>query len=191
MTTPPFPDWVRAASDALLTEPADIARRADRFSRKVRIRNVLEFAAGAIVLVPLSVFAIGAAMIGEWAFALALALMAAGVIAVLANLRARAGDAGPLPEEPCLDHLRRQYRRQYAALHSVPTWYVAPLVPGLALLYASVTWKSAQTLGWARALEGVAVPVLATIAFGIGVIALNRWAARALKRKLDALEALA
>jgi hypothetical protein len=182
---------MHAASDALFTEPEGIAARADSFSRRVRRRNLIEYAAGALVLVAVSMAGIAAAAIGEWAFALALGTLATGVLLVMRNLHRQAGSVEQRPEEPCLDHLRRQYRRQIEALRTAAEWYVAPLVPGIALLYATVTWKTAQAIGWERALDGVAYPALATTAFGCAVIALNRWAARSLQHKLDALDALA
>lgn len=187
MTKPPFPLWTEEAQGAAFTDPAEIARRANAFERTIRRRNMIEYAAGGIVLVPAALAAIAAAWKGEYAFAFALGVLAAGIVVVLRNLARRAGNLDPHPEEPCLAHLERQYRRQYEALLSVPAWYVGPFVPGFVLLYGTVTWKTAEALGWRAAVEGMAVPVLATLAVGIAVVALNRWAARRIKRKLDAL----
>ena len=190
MTRPPFPQWTAAADDAAFTDPARIAARAGRFERTIRRRNLIEYAAGGIVLVPAALAALAAAWIGEYAFALALGLLAAGIVIVLRNLETRAGNLERRQEEPCIEHLRRQYRRQYEALRSVPAWYIGPFVPGLVLLYGTVTWKSAEALGWRAAIEGMAVPVFATIGAVIAVVALNRWAARRIRARLDALDQL-
>ncbi|MEQ8773651.1 MAG: hypothetical protein RIC51_12565, partial [Erythrobacter sp.] len=178
MTQPPFPLWTEEAQGAAFTDPAEIARRADAFERSIRRRNLIEYAAGGIVLFPAALAAGAAALIGEYAFAFALGALAAGIIVVLRNLARRAANLEQRPEEPCVEHLERQYRRQYEALRSVPTWYVGPFVPGFVLLYGTVAWKTAGALGWRAAMEGMAVPVLATLAVGIAVVALNRWAAR-------------
>lgn len=190
MTKPPFPLWTEEAQGAAFTDPAEIAHRAGAFERTIRRRNLIEYAAGGIVLVPAAIAAIAALWTGEYAFALSLGALAAGTVVVLRNLARRAGNLEQRPEEPCLDHLKRQYRRQYEALRTVPAWYVGPFVPGIMLLYGTVTWKTAEALGWRAAVEGMAVPVFATLAVGIAVVALNRWAARRIKRKLDALGTL-
>lgn len=190
MSQPPFPLWTDSGKDAAFTDPAEIARRSNRFALRVRLRNAIEYAAGAVVLVPATIAAIASLWVGEWAFALALGALAAGILVVLVNLHRRAGHVEAHPEEPCRDHLERQYRRQYEALKSVPAWYIAPFVPGIALIYGVVTVKMAEAVGWSRALEGVALPVIVTIVAGGAIIALNLWSARQLKRRLAALKAL-
>lgn len=188
MTHPPFPGWTDAAHDSTFADPAEIKERTAGFTKTIRRRNMIEYAAGGIVLVPAALASVAAAWTGEYAFALALGTLAAGIVIVLRNLHRRAGNLERRPEEPCVVHLRHQYRRQYEALRSVPAWYIGPLVPGFLLLYGTVTWKSAEALGWRAALEGMALPVLATLAGGAFIVLLNRWAARGIRRKLDALD---
>ena len=191
MTTPPLPRWCDTAPDAAFTAPAECSRQADRFARRIRIRNGIEYAAGALVIALFGSSAVGAAVKGEWLIAAALALIVGGTLVILRNLHRRASNVERLPEEPCLVHLRRQYARQYAALRAVPAWYVGPLIPGCTLLYLGVAAGVAENAGWRTALTGIAQP--AAITFGIfAVIALlNLFGARGLKRKLDALDRLA
>lgn len=191
MTTPPFPGWNDTASDARFSEPGECARRASSFENRIRLRNMLEYAAGAFVLVLFTGTGIAAACKGEMMIALANALVVAGTIVVLANLRRRAANLVRRPEDACRVHLRRQYCHQRDALRAVPLWYIGPLVPGIALFYGAVTWNVAQVTGWSAALDGIAGPL--AITFGIfGAIALaNGLAARALTRKIDELDALA
>ncbi|WDA40645.1 hypothetical protein [Erythrobacter sp. BLCC-B19] len=191
MTTPPLPQWCDTAPDAAFTVPAECSRRADRFARRVRIRNGIEYAAGALVIVLFGAASVGAAIKGEGLIALSLALIVGGTLVILRNLARRAGNVERLPEEPCLAHLRRQYARQYAALRAVPVWYVGPLIPGCALLYASVAAGVAEVAGWRTALSGIAGPAAITFGIFAAIALLNLLAARGLKRQLDALDALA
>jgi len=190
MTRPPFPLWTDTAQDAAFTDPTEAEQRAGAFERTVRRRNMIEYAAGALVFVLFFASAVGAVWIGEWAIAGSFALILGGVVVVIRNLARRAGNLERRPEDPCLVHLRRQYARQYAALRSVGTWYLAPLLPGLILFYAVVAWKVSLVAGWGEALSGLAVPFGATIAVFAAILAANLWAARGLKQRLDALEDL-
>ena len=191
MTTPPFPHWQNTASEARFSDPVQFVRSTDRLTRNVRIRNAVEYAAGALVIVLFGGSATGAAIKGEWLIGSSLALVVAGTLVLLWNLRKRASNLVRLPEEPCLAHLRRQYTHQYAALNAVPKWYIGPLIPGVALFYIAVTIRMAERTSLATALEGMAVP--AAITFGIfALVAVANWlAARGLKRKIAQLDALA
>ena len=191
MTTPPFPGWQDAASEARFSDPAQFARSVDRLTRNVRIRNAIEYIAGGLVIVLFGASAVGAMIKGEWLIAVSLALVVSGTLVILWNLRKRASNLVRLPEEPCLDHLRRQYAHQYAALRAVPVWYIGPLVPGVALLYPAIGTRIAERTDFVTPIEGLLGP--AAITFGIFgvIIAANLLAARALKRKIAELDALA
>ena len=191
MTTPPFPGWQDTASEARFSDPAQFARSTDRLTRNVRIRNAIEYIAGGLVIVLFGASAVDAMIKGEWLIAVSLALVVAGTLMILWNLRKRASNLVRLPEEPCLAHLRRQYAHQYAALRAVPVWYIGPLVPGVALLYLAIGTRVAERTDFVTSIEGLLGP--AAITFGIFgmIIAANLLAARALKRKIAELDALA
>lgn len=191
MTTPPLPGWCEAAPDAAFTAPADCSRQADRFARRVRIRNGIEYAAGALVIALFGASSIGAAVKGEWLIGLSLALVVGGTLVILRNLHRRASNLEALPEEPCLAHLRRQYARQYEALRAVPAWYIGPLIPGCALLYIAVAAGVAEVAGWRAALSGIMQPAAITFGIFAAIALLNLVGARGLKRKIEALDALA
>lgn len=191
MSTVPFPQWCDAARGAAFTPPTDCASRAETFERRIRRRNIIEYLAGAFVAVLFGASTVAAMVKGETLIAAALAAIVVGTGLVMWNLYQRASNLVRRPEEACLDHLRRQYAQQYKALRSIPKWYLAPLIPGIAMFYAVVTVKVAENAGWERALEGIAGPLAFTIAVFALVGAANWWAARILKRKLDALNALA
>ena len=191
MSTPPIPEWCEAAPDATFSAPVNCATRAEKFERRIRLRNLIEYAAGAFVVVVFGGMMLGALAKGEWLIAISSLLIIAGAVFIMRNLHLRASNLERRPEDPCLVHLTRQYRRQYEALRSVPKWYLAPLIPGIVMFYAVVTAKVADRIGWLNAIEGVAAPA----AFTIGLFALialaNWWGARVLERKITSLEALA
>ncbi|MFL0356629.1 hypothetical protein ACI5KX_09110 [Erythrobacter sp. GH1-10] len=191
MSTPPFPQWCEAAPDAEFSASSDCAARIDRFERRIRIRNGIEYGAGAMVCVLFTAAAIAAASVSEWLIAIAFALTVVGAIVVMKGLYTRGSNVDRRPEDPCLVHLERQYRRQYEALRDVPKWYIAPLIPGIAMFYAVVSANVAAKAGWHEALLGLTGPLALTLAIFIGVAAANWIAARALKRKLALLEDLA
>lgn len=189
MTKPPLPQWCEAAPGAAFTAAPDCSRRADRFARKIRIRNVIEYAAGVLVIAMFGSSSIAAAVKGEWL--IALALVVGGTLVILRNLKRRAGNLEPLPEEPCLAHLRRQYVRQYEALRAVPTWYIGPLIPGCALLYIAIAVGVAEVAGWQAALSGIAQPVAITFGIFAAIALLNWWVAQRIRRDIERLDALA
>ncbi|AWW74738.1 hypothetical protein CD351_09915 [Erythrobacter sp. KY5] len=191
MSLPPIQGWNNRQDDAAFSDPVDCAARAGKFERRVRIRNIIEYAAAVFVIILFSGMAVGAIMRDEFLIALSAILTVAGIIIVVVGLRRRASNLERRPEDACVVHLRRQYQRQYEALRDVPRWYLAPLMPGVILFYYAVTAKVAEVMGWLRAIEGAAGP--AAITFGIfALVALANWiGARALKKKVDEIEALA
>jgi hypothetical protein len=191
MTNSPFPLWTAAASDAAFTPPEACAAHASAFERRIARRNRRELAAGLIQLPFWGGLAGFFLWEREWLVGFALLLCGAGVLVVLRNLARRAGTLAPQPEEPCLAHLERQYRRQLDALESVPAWYIGPLVPGVLALFAGVTAGVAESRGWIAALEGVLWPFTGTFGLFAIVILLNRVAARSLAAELARLKALA
>lgn len=191
MSLPPFPAWQNAASEASFSDPAACAARASKFERTIRRRNLIEYAAGALVIVLFAASSAGATFRGEWLIALSMALTVVGAGFVMWGLHRRASNLDRRPEDPCVLHLRRQYERQFEALRDVPKWYLGPLVPGMALFYISVTLGTAEVTGWAAAMDGILWPVAATVGL-FGAIALANWiAARSLKKKIDEIDALA
>lgn len=190
MSNPPFSQWRDDAADATFSPPADCRKRADKFGRQIRIRNAIEYGAGALVCVLFGASGIAALIKGELLIALSMALIVIGACLIVWSLHRRASNLVRQPEEPCLEYLRRQYRRQFDALNAVPKWYIGPLLPGVAMLYLVITAKAAEKIGWTAAFAGIAEPLAITAAV-FGAVALANWyAARSLKRKLNSLDGL-
>lgn len=191
MSLPPLPAWQSAAKDAHFSDPATCALRASKFERTIRIRNLAEYAAGGLMIVLFGASAIGALIMGETLIGLAMMLTVGGVAVVLWGIARRASNLDRWDEEPCLDHLARQYRRQYEALMRVPVWYIGPLVPGIIALFAAVAAGVAEVTGWQAALVGITQPALVVGGVFAAIIALNLMAARRLQRDLERIERLA
>ncbi|HSJ77554.1 MAG TPA: hypothetical protein VK913_02360 [Erythrobacter sp.] len=190
MTRPPFQQWTQQAQDASFTDTAEIRHRSAGFERTIHRRNMRENAAGWFGIALSISLCVFFAWAGEFAQSVAAAILAVGFFVVMRNLRGRASNLERRHEEPCIDHLKRQYRQQARALTSVASWYIGPLLPGFAAMQASITWSFAQSRGWEYALRDAIWPVAIIGIFLLGVIALNGWAARDLRRKLAALETL-
>ena len=179
--------YFQVATDARFSPPALCDRRADSFARRVRLRNLFEYAAGAALLIGFPAVGWVFARLGEWEMVGAIGLCVAGVIVAMAQVYRRAGNQERRPEQPCRAYLMAQYRHQRDALASIPKWYLGPLLPGLFAVYGVVAVKVAAKAGIAAALAGIAVPAIATLTFFGFVWWVNAWAARRLDREIAAL----
>jgi len=191
MTSYPIPQWCDMAQEASFADPQMIAQRAGKFEKNINRRNWIEYAAGVLMIGLFGVGAVFAMIKAEWLIGLSLVIAVAGIVVVLWNLYRRASNLAAHPEEPCLDHLRRQYEHQMKALRAVPIWYIGPLVPGIVMFYIVVTAKVAERVGWTTALQGIWGPAAASFGIFALVIAANLIAARQLKRKIAQLDELA
>lgn len=191
MNAPPLPGWQEAAKDAAFSEPVDCAQRITKFERTIHVRNIIEYGAGALVTVLFGATAVAAQIKGEVLIAIASLAIVVGVWVALWSLRKRASNLARLPEDACLTHLRRQYQHQQAALAAVPRWYIAPMVPGVMLFCFAIIAGVAEVHGWSKAIAGT-LPYFAIVVGIFAAVAGANWlGARALKRKIEELDALA
>lgn len=171
-----------------------LRRKARKLERRVRWRNLSEYAAGTLVVGTFGYYA--------WKFPAPLArvgsiLLIAGTLFILYTLHQR-GTARALSVElgfhNCIEFHRRQLIRQRDLLLSVWRWYLLPLVPGMAVfLLGLLAWVLQQpgAAGHARTI----IMTFATTALGCafvfaGIGQLNRWAAQKVQREIDSLDAL-
>jgi len=181
--------WRAVGSADGFTEPEELKSRMSMFERRIRRRNMFEYAAGGMLLCfEIPAFAMYVSL-GETLMAGAMLLMVVGTLLVLLNLYRRASMQRRRPEEDCRSHLVAQYRRQAEALRTVPLWYIGPLLPGVLGVYGMVAAKAVGTVGAGEILADMGLPFGATLAFFGFVIWLNLRAARGLKQQADALEA--
>ncbi len=191
MTDKPFDFWTECGRAAEFSQPQACEQRATRFERTIRNRNAIEYAAGALTSVLFSAMTITAALKQEWLFAGSGLMCLAAIVFVIVKLYRFGSNLERRPELNCREHLRAQFERQRKLLHGVPLWYIAPIGLGILSVYGVVTFEVAQRAGWDRALNGIALPLGVTVAFLVGIAALNLWAARTLKRRVAELDALA
>lgn len=162
----------------------DLRAGARRMQRRVALRNALEYVAC------VAVFACFALYIAIFPFPLmrvGSALVMIGTLVVAWQLHRRASGR-PLPSDAgarsWLDYQRAQLERQRDALRSVMWWYVAPLVPGILVFRWGVETElpadAPFAFGW--------LPNAIVAGVMLAVIALNRYAARKLQQRIDALE---
>ncbi len=183
--------WAAEGADAHFTGPHELAHKRTEFERRIRRRNLIEYAAGGFVVPVFAWLAWQAARAGEMILTLGWLLGIAGMAVVLTSLYHRASNLPHRPETDCRSHLRSQLEHQRQALASVPRWYLAPLVPGVALVLVGSMLPIALNLGWGVALAGIAVPTAIVVAIFTGIAWLNRRAARFLENEIAELDALA
>lgn len=189
MSNDPLSFWTGNASEARFSEPHACARRSTRFERTIRRRNLVEGAAGVLVIALFTIGTLAAASVREWAFAAACALVVAGTAFILWHLHRRGSNLVRRPEDDCRTHLVNQLTRQRDLLRRVPTWYLAPLLPGICAVYGVTVARAAMFQGWQTAFAGVWQPFLATMAFFVLVAGINLWAARRITQEIGAIEA--
>lgn len=181
--------WKGESNSQSLPPIGELRERADRFRRRIHRRNLLEYLAGVLViagfgvnawLVPIAMLRIGAALI------------IGGTCVVLWQLHRRTTPLTP-PENsgqlPILEYQRHELVRQRDALESIFTWYLLPIIPGLAVTMAIPFAAPGWPMGDDSILVTVSRPIFAVVVLG-AVYAINKMAARKLQRKIDEIDAL-
>ena len=173
--------WQASAGLPLLPRIEDIRRHAGRFDRQIRIRNGIEYGAGAIVL---AFFSYSAIVETAPLISLAHLLIVLGTSFVMWQLWRRAS----VPKVPTsastaelLRHYGRNLERQHHALKWAWLWYLLPFLPGMVLF--QIATPAVPGKEWVKV---VSVTIVASIF--IGAWALNRAGARRLQRAIDELD---
>jgi voltage-gated potassium channel Kch len=165
----------------------EVRAGADKFYRAIRWRNLIEYAACAVVVVSF----------GAYAFTLPTLLQRFGsALVVLATFYTvwqlhRRGSA-EAPEMagtmPLYAFLRAQLVRQRDALKAIFWWYLLPFLPGMALLMAGSLDAPDTHPDGASWRDAVGLAVMAAIF--IGVWWLNQLGARKLQKHIDEIDVL-
>ena len=160
----------------------EIRRRAARFESRIWWRNFREYAAGILVIV----WIIASLHVLDGWDLLAPSLLVAGVIYIMIQLRRR-GTARSFPADTntrsSIEFHRLELERQRDALRTIWSWYLLPLVPGVAAVFAVAAVKRGVN---ARLIGSIILVVLVFVS----VWALNQWVARKLDRKIQELHAM-
>ena len=165
---------------------AQIHAKARTFENRIQRRNAVEYAACGVVIVG---FAPPLLFGPNWMMRVGAALIMLGTIYVGWQLHRRGSvDAPAAPGETLVDAYRRQLIRQREALRTIATWYLAPFMPGMALLMVGI-WFRAPTPGVTveRAHAGLLIMAGVWVAICVGIWLLNQHGAKRLQKKIDEL----
>lgn len=189
--------WQSTGGETTMPTIEKLRAKGDAFERKIRRRNLREYAAGLIVL-----FCFGwitlfgplpwtPAVIPPNLIRLGAGLIMVGTVVAMWQLHRR---TSPLTSSAVsgltsvLDHQRRQLVRQRDALSDIFFWYMLPLLPGLVVMMLAPLALSPEigSPGWFAVLAKVSIVPLLFAAVWV----LNRVGARKLQKEIDAIDAL-
>ena len=165
----------------------ELRTRADRYRRKIRTRNAIEY----IALLAVSIFfAFTAAQHSEPLVRAGSGLCIAGGIYVAWQLHRRAS-VKSMPADlalaPCIEFQRRELERQCDFHRNIWRWYLGPLLPGLAVLVLAGAVADQGRTRYGR-LFLVSYSVVCALSFYM-VGRWNRHLARKVQGRIDELDA--
>src|ERR1019366_2022108 len=165
----------------------EIREKARKFKRTILFRNLREYVAIVIV-----VAFFGLAM-GQYPplMRAGAGLIIAGVLYVAYQLHRRGSSktaAADLATASCLDFHRRELERQRDLLRGIWSWYLGPMIPGLALMVVAAGMANPGHLPHVWGYVGLYSTVVA-LAFFL-VARLIRRASRRLQRRIHELDAM-
>jgi hypothetical protein len=184
--------WLSQPVEPTRMTAADLTAGAAGFEGKVRRRNLIEYAAGAVVIL----FFGAGALFGHfgWMMRSGMGLGVLGVAFILWQLHRR-GRPGQTPAggsaESLLIFQRTELARQRDALKSVPLWYLAPVVPSFVMTMLG-RWLQDPVRGRGVQEDHAMILTGAVIALLLFVIVwlLNALGAAKLDRAIDRIDLL-
>lgn len=182
-------NW-QSASGAGTIPTIDVLRaRTESFRRTIWRRNLIEYVAGALVIAGFSFTLVA---IPLPLMKVASALIIAGTVYVLWQLRRRAGNLASADYSgavPVLVHQRASLVRQRDALEGVFWWYILPFLPGMALFFAAPVLAFPPDL-WSEGFVRVVASAAILLAIMVGTWWINQRAARTLQAQIEEIDAL-
>jgi len=186
--------WQNQPADPVRISLEDIRRKARGMQRHVLRRNLLEYAAGVLVVAAFGVYIF---MFPALLARLGCVLIIAATFLVLYTLHQRgssrtlAADAGA---STCLSFHRRELERQRDLLRGVWNWYLLPFVPGIVIFHLGLFQFGMQQPGARQhagtAAAGIGLSLLVCLGVFAAIGALNRCGAHKLQCEIEALDAL-
>jgi len=176
----------RAWLDQPATQPGisldDVKRASKKFQRNVGIRNLVEYAAAVFVVIAYSQMML---KVEKPLIQVGCVLIVIATLYIVVQLHVRVSAQKPPVDAlggSFVDYHRAAVVRQIAGLESVLYWYLLPFAPG----WTVFTIQEALERKW----DGVAFFLVSALIVGGGIVRLNKWGARRLRRKLDELDAV-
>lgn len=176
--------WANQPKESFSMSVAEIRERASTLQSTVKWRNFREYAVGAVLIV---LFSLAAYFARTPLSAFACALTTAGVAFVMWRMhvlgRAASEQELAAAGNSWAAFYRHELVRQRDALRGIWSWYLGPLVPGMAVYWISVGVKGGMW-DWLIAVGGLAL----TGAVFAWVADANKRAAAALQAEIDGLD---
>jgi hypothetical protein len=179
--------WQASVTEAKLPAIEDVRAGADKFYRRLRLRNGIEYVACTVAV----------AVYGTFIFTFdhplqkigsALVILGTLFAAWQLNHRASAVPLEAAGEMSILDFARAQMVRQRDALRSIFWWYILPFLPGIIVVWignGQDPEAAARVAIWQRWAAVIVVTALLSVIWW-----LNQRAARKLQGKIDEIDAL-
>lgn len=179
--------WQASVTEAQPPSMEEVRAGAEKFYRKVRLRNRIEYVACAVAVIAFTIQAFTLNNVLQRAGA---AMVVAGTLFAAWQLHRRASAVAPesAGAMPILDFTRMQLARQRDALSSIFWWYILPFLPGLGLIMIGAGQDPAAAAKvpiWVRW-----VYLAAMVTFLGGIWWLNQRVARKLQGRIDQIDAL-
>jgi hypothetical protein len=184
--------WQSQPTQPPSISPEDIRGKMRKFERRILRRNIREYAGGIFVVVAFGFC--------EWKlpaplFRLGSGLAIAGALYVMFQLHRRASvrpAPGDLGLSTCIEFHRQTLERQRDALRGVGSWYLLPLVPGLAVIMigTAVNQWTAHPVGMGHLVMGYGIVAGLVGAVFFAVWKLNQRGADRLQVQIDEMTAL-
>lgn len=187
MTLDPKRAWQASAERYEAPALTDVRARADKFYRKIRRRNLIEYASCVVVVIA---FARHLLVLPHILQKLGSAWLILATIYVAWQIHRRGSAVSPdnATGMPISAFLRMQLARQRDLLRSVLWWYILPFIPGIALVLIGNGQDPAMAKHVPIWLRWLALGGIVT-AFA-GVWWLNQLVARRLQRRIDEIDLL-
>ena len=166
--------WQAEPAERFVLKEEHMQAQLSKLQRKIKWRNIVEYAAGLSVLIVFTAYAIN--LTSVW-MKIGSVLTIMATVFVLTNLHFRAGLRSQPIEFESRSFYISELERQRDVLRSVWLWYVLPFVPGFILFRVGVHLGGWQSHPFVADAVGLLLTAI--------VIWLNRRAARRLQHKID------
>lgn len=177
--------WQDQPLEGVKMSVEEIRRRAGKFEKRIRRRNLREYVAS---LIAAGLFVYFFATTHDWLKQTSFALFFVAMLWIVVALH-RKGSAKSLPEGVDtlngLKFYRAELERQYRVVKEVWWWYLAPMVPGFVVYTVGYVWMHPHPAGWVK----IAVMDVAVTGMFVWVWRMNQKAARCLERMIAELNA--
>lgn len=178
--------WQSQPTEGISMSIDQIRLSAGKFERRIHRRNLREYLAAAVAI---AFFSFEFWRAGDLVVRIGFGLLIAGLFYLIWHMLSK-GSSQPLPQDAglssCIEFQRRQLGHQRDLLRSVWLWYLAPLLPGMAVLLFAFGHANPGHLQ-----HPAFVVVPEAMFFGavcIAIALLNDRAADKLQRQIDELD---